>query len=115
MPRRRRMARSSVVTPNLTPLLDVVLQLITFFMMLVHLGARLEDSANPVRPPLVPAARPSSDPAFDRLSVALDSQGRLLIAGNVLDEKATAAWWAAQAKTRRAALETLRSPAASAN
>ena len=37
-------AASSVANPNLTPLLDVVLQLITFFMMLVHFGSRLEGS-----------------------------------------------------------------------
>ena len=35
---------TAVANPNLTPLLDVVLQLITFFMMLVHFGTRLEGS-----------------------------------------------------------------------
>ena len=29
-----------MLNPNLTPLLDVVLQLITFFMMLVHFGTQ---------------------------------------------------------------------------
>ena len=47
MARRRRTATSSVLSPNLTPLLDVVLQLITFFMMLVHFGTRLEGATRP--------------------------------------------------------------------
>ena len=42
MPRRagHRSAGPEHVQPNLTPLLDVVLQLITFFMMLVHFGTQ---------------------------------------------------------------------------
>ena len=67
MPRRRRTATSSVLNPNLTPLLDVVLQLITFFMMLVHFGTRLEGATKAVRLPVAPAAFPGSDLTFDRL------------------------------------------------
>ena len=44
MPRRSRTASPTAANPNLTPLLDIVLQLITFFMMLVHFGTRLEGS-----------------------------------------------------------------------
>ena len=98
--------------PNLTPLLDVVLQLITFFMMLVHFGTRLEGSTKAVRLPVAPAALPGSDLTFDRLVVVVDAQGRLLVGGQSLDEAAASAWWAAQAKPRRAGLETLGEPAA---
>ena len=42
-----RRSPSAVFSPNLTPLLDVVLQLITFFMMLVHFGTRLEGATRP--------------------------------------------------------------------
>src|SRR5258708_4918487 len=42
MLRRSRTAAPAVANPNLTPLLDVGLQLITVFMMLVHFGTRLE-------------------------------------------------------------------------
>jgi biopolymer transport protein ExbD len=111
MPRRRRKAEG-VLNPNLTPLLDVVLQLITFFMMLIHFGAQLEGSTERVRLPLAPAALPGSDLTMDRLGVAMDAQGRLLVAGEVLDEGAASTWWAAQAKARRAGLETLGEPAA---
>jgi biopolymer transport protein ExbD len=107
MPGYKQSVRSSILSPNLTPLLDVVLQLITFFMMLVHFGTRLEGASRAVRLPLAPAALPASDLTFDRLNVAMDSRGRLLFEGKVLDEPAAAVWWGAQAKARRAGLETL--------
>ena len=112
MARRSRMASPAVANPNLTPLLDVVLQLITFFMMLVHFGTRLEGSTRAVRLPEAPAALPGSDLTFDRLTVVLDARGRLLVEGQVLDEAAAAVWWAGQARARRAGLETLGGPGA---
>jgi len=96
----------------LTPLLDVVLQLITFFMMLVHFGTRLDGATKAVRLPLAPAALPGSDLTFDRLGVAMDAQGRLLVEGRALEMQAQTAWWAAQAKARRAGLEALGQPGA---
>jgi biopolymer transport protein ExbD len=98
---------SAVLNINLTPLLDVVLQLITFFMMLIHFGARLEGESRSIRLPLAPAALPGSDLTFDRLSVLIDERGRLRAGEMWLDEDAAAAWWASQAKTRKAGLETL--------
>lgn len=109
---RRPTATSSVLNPNLTPLLDVVLQLITFFMMLVHFGTRLEGATKVVRLPVVPAALPGSDLTFDRLGVSMNAQGRLLVDGHALNEEAASAWWADQAKKRRAGLETLGEPTA---
>ena len=84
MPRSRRRSMN-VLSPNLTPLLDVVLQLITFFMMLVHFGSRLEGANRAVRLPVAPAALPGSDLTFDRLAVDLDAQGRLRVDGQVLE------------------------------
>jgi biopolymer transport protein ExbD len=107
MPRRHRLTSSASLNPNLTPLLDVVLQLITFFMMLVHFGTRLEGATKAVRLPLAPAALPGSDLTFDRLSVVLDARGRLQSGGQWLGEDAAAEWWASQAKSRRSGLETL--------
>jgi biopolymer transport protein ExbD len=107
MPRRHRMTSSASLNVNLTPLLDVVLQLITFFMMLVHFGTRLEGATKAVRLPLAPAALPGSDLTFDRLSVVLDARGRLRAGSQWLSEEAAAEWWAGQAKSRRAGLETL--------
>jgi biopolymer transport protein ExbD len=102
-----RRVRSDVLSPNLTPLLDIVLQLITFFMMLVHFGTRLDGATKAVKLPVAPAALPGADLTFDRLGVAMDSKGRLLVDGKVLEPRAQAAWWAEEAKARRAGLETL--------
>lgn len=107
MPGRGRRREAGVLNPNLTPLLDMVLQLITFFMMLVHFGARLEGSSKGVRLPVAPAALPGRDLAFDRLAAGVDARGRLLVDDKPLDEEAARAWWADQARMRRAGLETL--------
>jgi biopolymer transport protein ExbD len=107
MPRRTRLVTSNVLNPNLTALLDVVLQLITFFLMLVHFGTRLEGATKAVRLPLAPAALPGTDLTFDRLAVAMNAQGQLLIKGRSLDDESATAWWAAEAKARRSGLETL--------
>jgi biopolymer transport protein ExbD len=106
MPRSTRRS-SGMISPNLTPLLDVVLQLITFFMMLVHFGTRVEGENRRVRLPVAPAALPGSDLRFDRLPVALDRRGELLVGGQALAGPAASAWWSQQAKTRRAGLELL--------
>jgi biopolymer transport protein ExbD len=98
---------SNVLNPNLTALLDVVLQLITFFMMLVHFGTKLEGATKAVRLPLAPAALPGTDLKFDRMAVAMNSQGKLLVKGRELDDVDATAFWASEAKARRAGLETL--------
>jgi biopolymer transport protein ExbD len=88
-------------------LLDVVLQLITFFMMLIHFGTQLEGNTKAVRLPFAPAALPGADLPLDRLAVALDARGRLLVDGASLEGKETSAWWAKEAKSRFAGQETL--------
>ena len=101
---RRRKARSgsdAAMSPNLTPLLDVVLQLITFFMMLIHFGSKLEGETKAVRLPVAPAALPGGDLGLDRLVVAVDASGKLLAEGNAYDEASADPWWASQAKIRR--------------
>ena len=104
----RSKARSTnMFSVNLTPLLDVVLQLITFFMMLIHFGSRLEGANRAVRLPVAPAALPGSDLTFDRLPVSLDARGGLRVGGRVLMGATATAWWADQAKLRRAGLELL--------
>ena len=104
MPRRR--SPSGLFNPNLTPLLDVVLQLITFFMMLVHFGTRLEGATRAVRLPLAPAALPGSDLTFDRMSVVMDARGRVKAGDKWLEEDAAAAWWAGRRSRARRAWRT---------
>ena len=109
MPRKRggREREAGVLSPNLTPLLDIVLQLITFFMMLIHFGTKLEGATKAVRLPVAPAALPGSDLSLDRLVVPVDSLGRLIVSGQALEGKTAETWWAEQAEQRRAGQETL--------
>ncbi len=112
MPGRRRARRDDRLDPNLTPLLDVVLQLITFFMMLIHFGTQVEGAAREIRLPVAPAALPGSDIALERLVVAIDAQGRLLLDDDrALIGPAAEAWWAQQARERREQQKALGGPA----
>lgn len=107
MPRRssHRKAAPDQVQPNLTPLLDVVLQLITFFMMLVHFGTRVEDSALAVKLPVAPAALPGSDPSLDRLIITIDTNNNLISGTEQIAEPDQPAWWVSQAGQRREGAE----------
>jgi biopolymer transport protein ExbD len=64
--------------PNLTPLLDMVLQLIMFFMICVSLVGRESDFE--LRLPVMQHACPT-DPASDRLVLNVDRAGTLHISG----------------------------------
>src|SRR3954452_6187810 len=71
--------------PNLTPLLDVVFQLITFFMLVVNFSSENYDQR--VRLPVAGSARPVEDSekvTDDRLVLNVDRQGRLLLNGEEL-------------------------------
>ena len=105
--RRGRGGSEGVLAPNLTPLLDVVLQLITFFMMLIHFGNKLEGESTSIRLPTAPAALPGGDLGLDRLVVSVDASGKLLADGGSYDEASAGPWWVEQAKTRRAGRATL--------
>src|SRR6185503_4106693 len=107
MPRAgRRRGGEGRADPNLTPLLDVVLQLITFFMMLIHFGTRLEGETLAVKLPVAPAALPGADLALDQRGRLLTEEGRQAREG-----PAAEAWWAEQAARRRGGQETLGGPA----
>ncbi len=71
--------------PNLTPLLDVVFQLITFFMLVINFSQDNFDSR--IKLPVAGSARPHDDAAKlaeDRLVLNVDSQGHLLLYGREL-------------------------------
>jgi len=101
---RRGRLPGTLIEPNFTPLLDVVLQLIVFLLMLVQLGSRLEDAGHAaVRLPVAPARLPRGMQGSDRLNVGLNAQGRLLVPDQPepLDSQQASDWWAAQAAARR--------------
>jgi biopolymer transport protein ExbD len=70
--------------PNLTPLLDVVFQLITFFMLVINFSNENFDQR--VRLPVAGSARPVEDEkpvSEDRLVLNVDQDGHLLFGGAV--------------------------------
>jgi len=71
--------------PNLTPLLDVVFQLITFFMLCISFSQDTIDQR--VRLPVASSARPveASKAGEDRLVLNVDRYGRLLFNGQMYD------------------------------
>ncbi len=70
--------------PNLTPLLDIVFQLITFFMLVINFSQDTYDQR--VRLPVAGSAQPieAGKVDRDRLVLNIDSEGRLLMSGRVL-------------------------------
>jgi biopolymer transport protein ExbD len=71
--------------PNLTPLLDVVFQLITFFMLVFRISGENFDQR--VKLPVASSARPmeGARAGEDRLVLNIDGEGNLLWGGKVLD------------------------------
>ncbi len=70
--------------PNLTPLLDVVFQLITFFMLVINFTSENYDQR--VHLPVAGSARPVEDSqqvSEDRLVLNIDKDGHLLVGGQV--------------------------------
>jgi biopolymer transport protein ExbD len=70
--------------PNLTPLLDVVFQLITFFMLVMNFSNENYDQR--VRLPVAGSARPVEEDKViseDRLILNIDPNGHLLFGGEV--------------------------------
>jgi biopolymer transport protein ExbD len=68
--------------PNLTPLLDVVFQLITFFMLMINFSSDNYDRR--ITLPVAGSARPVEDDqtvSEDRLVLNIDSKGHLLMGG----------------------------------
>ena len=70
--------------PNLTPMLDVVFQLMTFFLMVMNFSQ--DDFDARVRLPVAGSAEPVElTEGEDRLVLNIDRDGRLLIAGQPYD------------------------------
>ena len=71
--------------PNLTPLLDVVFQLITFFMLVINFSNDNYDQR--VKLPVAGTAHPVEEGAKldeDRLVINVDKEGHLLMSGEVM-------------------------------
>jgi biopolymer transport protein ExbD len=75
---------SDTVEPNLTPILDMVFQLITFFMLVINFkGAALDLS---LQLPVLGSARPLDTKGSEELLyLNIDAQGQLKLYGTVKD------------------------------
>ena len=100
----------STIELNLTPLLDVVLQLITFFMVLVYFGTKIEGGLSSIRLPIAAASLPHGNLGLDRIVVAIDRDGRLLVEGKANTKKSPETWWSEQAAKRREGRKLLGGP-----
>lgn len=69
----------SMAEPNMTPLLDVVLQLLMFFMICVNFVT--EQVNQDIKLPVAQSARPMEKSEVDVLFLNMDPQGRLVISG----------------------------------
>jgi len=71
--------------PNLTPLLDVVLQLIMFFMITVNF-VRVEPLSDRVHLPVAQSAVVLDDSGEDWVYLNVDKDGKLIVPGENLDD-----------------------------
>jgi biopolymer transport protein ExbD len=89
----------SFAQPNLTPLLDMVFQLITFFMLVINFKEASVDQS--LQLPILGSARPVENKGEENLLVLnIDSEGRLKVYGSAQDVRSYLAKEAKQEEAR---------------
>jgi biopolymer transport protein ExbD len=76
------MSDASSAEPNLTPILDMVFQLITFFMLVINFQSASMDLD--LRLPVVGSAQPVETQGEDLLILNINSQGQLRVYGTLI-------------------------------
>ncbi len=71
--------------PNLTPILDMVFQLITFFMLVINFKTASMDLS--LHLPTVGSARPVETKGTDLLVLNIDREGMLRVFGNEIKDR----------------------------
>jgi biopolymer transport protein ExbD len=95
--------------PNLTPLLDIVFQLITFFMLVINFSQDNYDAS--IKLPIAGSARPQDDAAKladERLVLNLNSKGQMIFNGQVLSAEEATKKIMLEAQIARQNIKTLR-------
>ncbi|HEY3967362.1 MAG TPA: biopolymer transporter ExbD [Planctomycetaceae bacterium] len=69
--------------PNLTPMLDMVFQLVTFFMLVINFQAASLDMS--LKLPIIGSARPADKGAEDLLVLNVNKAGKVMMYGNEQD------------------------------
>src|SRR5580765_1891603 len=77
------LSHSANADPNLTPILDMVFQLITFFMLVINFQTAALDMS--LKLPVVGSARPTDKGSEDLLVLNVNTRGELLVFGGVKD------------------------------
>jgi biopolymer transport protein ExbD len=78
------MSHGASAEPDLTPMLDMVFQLVTFFMLVINFKAASLDLS--LKLPVVGSARPVDTQGQEELLILnIDSQGRLMVYGTQKD------------------------------
>src|SRR5947207_14774133 len=72
-------SHEGIAEPNLTPLLDVVMQLLMFFMMCVNFVS--EQVNEDIKLPVAQSARPMDKRLGEVLVLNMDAQGQLIVPG----------------------------------
>ena len=80
----RSLSQDVKAEPNLTPLLDMVFQLITFFMLVITFKSAEMDMT--LKLPVVGSARPVDTTAQDLLVLNVDNTGNLKLFGRVVPD-----------------------------
>ena len=95
--------------PNLTPLLDIVFQLITFFMLVINFSQDNYDAR--IKLPVAGSARPQDDPSRlndERLVLNVDKMGNMIFNGQVLSGEQANGKIRLEAQIARQNIKTLR-------
>ena len=76
---RFREADISQAEPDMTPMIDIVFQLIIFFMLVINFSQT--DTAEGIRLPVADRAVPVDAPPLNLLTVNIDRKGQVILAG----------------------------------
>ncbi len=76
------MSHAASAEPNLTPILDMVFQLITFFMLVINFKSASMDLD--LKLPVVGSARPVEHEGEDLLVLNINSEGKLKVYGQLI-------------------------------
>src|SRR4249920_3039456 len=74
---------SDTAEPNLTPMLDMVFQLVTFFMLVINFQSAALDMS--LKLPVVGSARPVETQSEDLMVLNIDVKGQVKMFGKVME------------------------------
>ena len=91
----------SLAEPDMTPMIDIVFQLIIFFMLVINFSQT--DADEGVRLPVADQAMPLDSPPLHLLTVNIDRHGKVVMAGDTYEPDA--AGWKGSALDKLLSLE----------